>query len=54
MHFIFFFANVFKGGKMEAQIITKKKIIIVKQITLKALNKLESLGYSVFIVGGKA
>lgn len=32
----------------------QKKYIRVKQITLKQLNKLEALGYIVFIIGGKA
>lgn len=32
----------------------KNKIIIVKQISLKDLCKLESLGYKVFIKGGKS
>ena len=32
----------------------KNKIIVVKQISLKDLNKLESLGFKVYIVGGKS
>lgn len=47
--------NLYLGGQMltkEMQL--KNKIIIVKQISLKDLNKLESLGYKVYITGGKS
>lgn len=54
MHFTDNIDNLYLGGKMTKEMQLKNKIIVVKQISLKDLNKLESLGFKVYITGGKS